>query len=198
MPRRVVPIWSLPELRLARVVEQHVVRHDQVRVGGDAQAAEVDPGAGAARRSPRSAPRVDHDAVADRAQLAGVEDPRRDQVELERLAVADDRVAGVVAALEADHQVGCSASRSTTLPLPSSPHWAPTITSPGMARASLGRYAARRAASCGASAPRRGLDRGSRTSRYCGRNVKLTVAGRAVAVLGDDHLGHARRSDSSS
>src|SRR3982750_2702038 len=26
----------------------------------------------------------------------------------------------------------CSASRSTTLPLPSSPHWAPTITMPGI------------------------------------------------------------------
>src|SRR4051812_38006262 len=32
----------------------------------------------------------------------------------------------------------CSASRSTTLPLPSSPHWAPTITMPGIA-GSLGR-----------------------------------------------------------
>ena len=50
--------------------------------------------------------RVDHHAVADRADLARVEDPRRDQVELEGLAVADDRVAGVVAALEADHEVG--------------------------------------------------------------------------------------------
>src|SRR5918997_3465028 len=28
----------------------------------------------------------------------------------------------------------CSASRSTTFPFPSSPHWAPTITSPGMRR----------------------------------------------------------------
>ena len=51
-------------------------------------------------------PRVHHHAVAHHARLAGVEDPRRDQVELEGLAVADDRVAGVVAALEADHGVG--------------------------------------------------------------------------------------------
>ena len=50
--------------------------------------------------------RVDHDAVADRAGQARVEDPRRDQVELELLAVAHDRVAGVVAALKADHEVG--------------------------------------------------------------------------------------------
>ena len=50
--------------------------------------------------------RVDDDAVADHAQLAGVEDPRRDQVELVDLVVADDRVAGVVAALVADDDVG--------------------------------------------------------------------------------------------
>ena len=49
---------------------------------------------------------VDDDAVADHAGLARVEDPGRDQVELERLAVADDRVAGVVAALEADDHRG--------------------------------------------------------------------------------------------
>ena len=49
--------------------------------------------------------RVDHDAVADHAGLVGIEDPRGDQVELELLAVADDRVAGVVAALEADDRV---------------------------------------------------------------------------------------------
>src|SRR3954452_24334915 len=34
----------------------------------------------------------------------------------------------------------CSASRSTTLPFPSSPHWAPTMTSPGMASASVGAW----------------------------------------------------------
>ena len=51
-------------------------------------------------------PRVDRDAVADRAGHARVEDPRRDQVELELLAVAHDRVAGVVAALEAHDEVG--------------------------------------------------------------------------------------------
>src|SRR4051794_41918203 len=50
--------------------------------------------------------RVDDDAVADRADLARVEDPRGDQVELEGLTVADDRVAGVVSALKADHDIG--------------------------------------------------------------------------------------------
>ena len=50
--------------------------------------------------------RVDHDAVADHAGLAGVQDARGDEVELELLAVAHDRVAGVVAALVADDHVG--------------------------------------------------------------------------------------------
>ena len=49
---------------------------------------------------------VDHHAVADHAQLAGVQDPRGHQVELPRLAVADDRVAGVVAALKAHDGIG--------------------------------------------------------------------------------------------
>ena len=47
--------------------------------------------------------RVHDHAVADRAERVGVEDPRGDQVELVDLVAADDRVARVVAALEADH-----------------------------------------------------------------------------------------------
>ena len=49
---------------------------------------------------------------------AGVEDARGDQVELELLAVAHDRVAGVVAALEADHEVGPLGEQVGDLPLP--------------------------------------------------------------------------------
>ena len=105
MPRRVVPICSLPELRLARVVEEHVVRHDQVRVGADPQAREVDALGAQLVELAGQHLRVDHDAVADRAQLARIEDPGRDQVELPLHAVAHDGVAGVVAALEADHEV---------------------------------------------------------------------------------------------
>ena len=41
-----------PEPRLARLVEELVVRHDQVGVGGDAQAADVDPAAVQLARSP--------------------------------------------------------------------------------------------------------------------------------------------------
>ena len=97
---------ELSELRLARRVEHHVVRHDQVRVGRDLEARGVDAPAPEAVELADQDPRVDHDAVPDRARLARIEDPRRDQVELELVALADDRVAGVVAALEANDDVG--------------------------------------------------------------------------------------------
>ena len=97
---------ELPELRLARRVEHHVVRHDQVRVGRDLESRRVDAPAPQTLELADQNAGVDHDAVADRACLARVEDPRRDQVELELVALADDRVAGVVAALKADHDVG--------------------------------------------------------------------------------------------
>ena len=96
---------ELAELDLAGRVEQHVVGHDQVGVGRDAQPAHVDAALAQPLDLVGQHARVDHDPVADRAGLARVEDPRGDQVELEGLAVADDRVAGVVAALEADDHV---------------------------------------------------------------------------------------------
>ena len=99
------PDLELAELRLPGVVEEHVVGHDQVRVGADAQARQVDALGPQAVELVRQDLGIDHHAVADRAALARVEDPRRDQVELPHDAVADDRVAGVVAALEADHEI---------------------------------------------------------------------------------------------
>ena len=49
---------------------------------------------------------VEHHAVADDRQLARPHDARRQQRELEHLAVDHERVAGVVAALEAHDDVG--------------------------------------------------------------------------------------------
>ena len=96
------PDRVLPQFRLTRRVEQHVVGHDQVRVRRDPQVGDADPGAFQPVDLAQQHARIDDDAVADHAGLVGVEDPRRDQVELELLTVADDRVARVVAALEAD------------------------------------------------------------------------------------------------
>ena len=100
------PDLELAQPRLAGRVEHHVVGHDQVGVGGDPQAAGVDAAAAQALQLLDQHRRVDHHPIADHARLARVEDPGRDQVELELVAVADDRVAGVVAALEARHDVG--------------------------------------------------------------------------------------------
>jgi hypothetical protein len=109
---------ELPEPRLAGVVEQLVVRHDQVRIGRYAQAAEVDSPARELADLLGQHLRVHDHAVADRAQLARIEDPRGNEVKLERLAIADDRVAGVVAALEADDEVGLLGEQVDDLPLP--------------------------------------------------------------------------------
>ena len=49
---------------------------------------------------------IDHHAVPDRTREAAVEDARRHQVEAKLVSVSDDRVTGVVAALEPDHEVG--------------------------------------------------------------------------------------------
>jgi hypothetical protein len=92
----------LPQFRLARGVEKHVVGHDQVRICRQFQVGDTDPGTLQPVDLAEQHARIDDDPVADHAGLIGVEDPRRDQVEGERLTAADDRVAGVVAALKAD------------------------------------------------------------------------------------------------
>ena len=73
-------------------------------------------------------PGVDDHAVTDDAQLTGMEDAGRDQMEDDLLARDIDRVAGVMAALIAGDDVERGGQRSTILPLPSSPHWAPRTT----------------------------------------------------------------------
>ncbi len=107
-----------PQLRLPGGVQQQVVGHDQVGVGGDPQAADVD-----APRAQRvelldQHLRVDHHPVADHAALAGVEDAGGDQVQLPLLAVPHDRVARVVAALEAHHRVAVLGEQIDDLALP--------------------------------------------------------------------------------
>ena len=50
--------------------------------------------------------RIDHHAVADDRQLAAAHHARRQQRQLERYAVDHQRVAGIMAALEADDDIG--------------------------------------------------------------------------------------------
>ena len=109
---------ELPELDLSGGVEEHVVGHDQVRVGGHLEVADVDPAPLQPVDLFEQDGGVEHHPVADHAGLLGVEDPGGDQVELELLAVADDRVAGVVAALEADDHLGALGEQVRDLALP--------------------------------------------------------------------------------
>src|SRR5204862_452037 len=111
-------------------VEQRVVGHEQVRVRRDPEAAWVYSAAPQALELVDQDGGVDHHPVADHAGLPRVEDPRGDQVELELLAVADDRVAGVVSPLKAHHDVGPLSEQVGELSLPrraTSSIWAGSI-----------------------------------------------------------------------
>ena len=99
------PDRELAELQLPGGVEHHVVGHDHVGVGGHAQPAHVHAAPLELVELADQHSRVDHDPVADHARLSRIQDPGGDEVELELLAVADDRVARVVAALKAHDEL---------------------------------------------------------------------------------------------
>jgi hypothetical protein len=50
--------------------------------------------------------RVEYDSVADQRQFARTNYPRRQQAQFEGRAAYDQRVSGIVAALETDHDIG--------------------------------------------------------------------------------------------
>ena len=91
---------------LVRLVHEAVVRGDDVRVGGDAQARAVD----AARRDRlellEEHVQVDDDAVADDGSDAFGEDSGGQEVQRVLFAVDHDGVSGVVASVELDDEVG--------------------------------------------------------------------------------------------
>src|SRR5690606_3492299 len=87
---------------LARLVEGDVVRHDDRRRRADLQPrAHVHAGGLQLLDLLAQRARVQYHAVADQAQRVVAQDARRDQVQHGLLAVDHQRVAGVVAALEA-------------------------------------------------------------------------------------------------
>ena len=105
MPRPVVPSLALAEEALGDLVDGGVVRRDHVRVGADDQRRQVDAAGDERVELAEQRLRRDHDAVGDHAGRAGREDAAGQQVRRELLAVDDDRVAGVVAAARAHHEV---------------------------------------------------------------------------------------------
>ena len=99
------PERVLAEEPLGHPLELEVVRHDHVAVARDHEPRRVD----ADRREPvhlvQQDPGVDDHAVRDHRGDVRVQDPRGDQLQLERVPLGEDRVAGVVPALVADDEV---------------------------------------------------------------------------------------------
>src|SRR5204863_3706089 len=91
-PRR--PDLQLAEPALAASIDGLVPRHDEVRIAGQAHELGRDAARLEVVQLLDQHLRVDDAARADHALLA-LQDPRRDVLELEGLAVDDDRVAGV-------------------------------------------------------------------------------------------------------
>ena len=89
-------------------IELAVQRQDQRRIFGDAQIVRRDVDALLFQLGDffDERVRVEHDAVADDRQLSRTHHARRQERELVGGAVDHQRVAGIVAALEADHDVG--------------------------------------------------------------------------------------------
>ncbi len=108
MPRRVVPTRVSAFDEFANCVELLVQRQDQGGVLGNTQALRRDLDALPAEPIDflEQGMRIEHDAVADDRQLAPAHDAGRQQRELVGDAVDNERVAGVMAALEADDDVG--------------------------------------------------------------------------------------------
>jgi hypothetical protein len=91
------------QARLRRPVQGDVVRQDDVRGVRDPHPGGVDPARRQAVELADERGRVHDDTRSDERHDVRVEDPRRDEMELEDLLPEHDRVAGVVAALVADH-----------------------------------------------------------------------------------------------
>jgi len=95
--------------RLARLVQRRVERQDQRRVLGDAQrlGRDAQPLRGDAVDLVQQRLRVEHHAVADDAELAAHQ-AGGEQAQLVGLVAHHQRVAGIVAALEAHHDLGAA------------------------------------------------------------------------------------------
>ncbi len=91
---------------LLELVEERVVAHHHVSALADDQVVGLDPPLSDLVDLLEQHPGVDDDPVADDAGAARVEDAAGQQLELELAVLGDDGVAGVVAALAADGEVG--------------------------------------------------------------------------------------------
>ncbi len=120
MPRRVVPIAVIALRRFPERIELAMQRQDQRDVFGDAQIFRADGDALALQFVDfvEEGLRIDHHAVADHRSFEGRKHARRQQRQLVGDAVDDQRVAGIVAALEAHDDVGLLRQPVDDLALP--------------------------------------------------------------------------------
>ena len=119
MPRPVVPIASARAL-VARLVERDVPLADHVRAAGDAHPGRVAqrPALGDLVDLLGEHARIHDDTGADQVDGVRLQDSGRHQMEDGRLAVDDQRMTGVVAALEANDQLGIECEPIDDLALP--------------------------------------------------------------------------------
>ena len=101
--------FRLALAQLALFIERAVIGQDEVRAVADQQVLS-DPDAELAQAIDFAdeRDRVDDDAVADDADLAAPQNAGRNEMQDVFLAAVNDGVAGVVAALAADDDIGCS------------------------------------------------------------------------------------------
>ena len=138
MPRPVVPIRRDAEEPLGHLVEGAVVGRDDVRVRADDELGGVDaPGLEPVDLLEQHG-EVDDDAVADHRRTRGREDPAREQVQRIFLGGLprpdDDRVTGVVAAVELDDVVdSCRRAGRSPCPCPRRPTGRPPAPRPASA-----------------------------------------------------------------
>jgi hypothetical protein len=110
----VVPSAFLPR---NRSVELLVIGHDQVRVARDQEPRDVDVLGAEGVEFGEQHRGVYDDAVADHRHDGRVEHPRGHELECEGLAVHDDAVSGVVAALVTNDHVHVTSEEVGQLPL---------------------------------------------------------------------------------
>ncbi len=117
-PARGADLLPLFELVLAGLIKRLVVGHDEVRLAADLEAARGN--VHALRDEGVELLREDHgiedDAVADQTDFAFVQDAGGNQMQRGFLAVHDNGMAGVVAALKADHVIDLPRQQINDLP----------------------------------------------------------------------------------
>ena len=131
---------ALAEEALGHLVERAVVLRDDVRVRADLQAARVEPARVERLELREQHLEVDHDTVADHGGHTRRQDAGGQQVQRVLLVADHDSVAGVVAAVELDDDIGalteqvCGLALALIAPLDSDDHDGGHIHSSGRIR----------------------------------------------------------------